>query len=198
MARTDHLRHSDSGYNRQMTAARANWTFLRVLGLVYVVAFWSLSRQIDGLIGSAGILPAHAYMDSVRTFVAAEHIGLDRFRLLPTLCWISASDPFLRGLTFAGIALGALLIAAVLPGIVLPLLWIDYLSLTVVAREFLSYQWDALLLEAGFLAIFVAPLVVVERPRAPSPPPRPGVWLMLWLVFRLMCGSGVVKLASGD
>jgi hypothetical protein len=193
-----HPRNSDSGYNRQMTAARANWTFLRLLGFVYVVAFWSLSRQIDGLIGAAGILPAHAYMDSARTFVAAEHIGLDRFRLLPTLCWMSASDGFLRGLTFAGIGLGALLVAGVLPAVVLPLLWIDYLSLSVVAREFLAYQWDALLLEVGLLAIFVAPLVIVERARSPAAPPRLGVWLMLWLLFRLMFGSGVVKLVSGD
>jgi len=181
-----------------MTAARANWTFLRLLGVVYVVAFWSLSRQVTGLIGADGILPAHAYMDSARAFVAAQHIGLDRYRLLPTLCWISASDAFLRGLTFAGIGLGALLVAGVLPALVLPLLWIDYLSLSVVAREFLAYQWDALLLEAGLLAIFVAPLVVVERARSPVAPPRLGLWLMLWLVFRLMFGSGVVKLASGD
>jgi lipase maturation factor 1 len=181
-----------------MTAARANWIFLRLLGLVYVVAFWSLSRQIAALIGTEGILPAHAYMDSARAFVAAEHIGPDRYRLLPTLCWISASDPFLHVLTFAGIGLGALLVAGVLPAVVVPLLWIDYLSLSVVAREFLSYQWDALLLEAGLLAIFVAPLVLVERARSPVAPPRLGVWLMLWLVFRLMFGSGVVKLASGD
>ena len=181
-----------------MTAARANWTFLRLLGVVYVVAFWSLSRQIVGLIGTEGILPAHAYMDSARAFVSAEHIGLDRYRLVPTLCWISASDAFLRVLTFAGFGLGALLVAGVLPAVVLPLLWIDYLSLSVVAREFLSYQWDALLLEAGLLAIFVAPLVVVERARSPAAPPRLGVWLMLWLLFRLMFGSGLVKLASGD
>jgi len=181
-----------------MTAARANWTFLRLLGLVYVVAFWSLSRQVTGLIGAEGILPAHAYMDSARAFVAAQNIGVDRYRLLPTLCWMSASDAFLRGLTFAGIGLGVLLVAGVLPAVVLPLLWIDYLSLSVVAREFLSYQWDALLLEAGLLAIFVAPLVLVERVRSPVAPPRLGVWLMLWLVFRLMFGSGVVKLASGD
>ena len=181
-----------------MTAARANWTFLRLLGFVYVVAFWSLSRQVTGLIGAEGLLPAHAYMDSARAFVAAHDIGLDRYRLLPTLCWIGASDAFLRALTFAGIGLGALLVAGVLPAVVLPLLWIDYLSLSVVAREFLSYQWDALLLEAGLLAIFVAPLVLVERARSPVAPPRLGVWLMLWLVFRLMFGSGVVKLASGD
>src|SRR5262249_7132501 len=125
-------------------------------------------------------------------------IGIDRFRLLPTLCWISCSDTFLRALTFAGVALGVLLVAGILPPLVLALLWIDYLSLSVVSREFLSYQWDALLLEAGFLAIFVAAPVMIERARAPEAPPRPGIWLMLWLVFRLMLGSGIAKLASGD
>src|SRR2546423_6444189 len=181
-----------------LTPARANWLFLRLLGLVYLAAFWSLAVQVAGLIGANGILPAHAYMDSARAFVAAEHVGIDRFRLLPTLCWISTSDAFLHGLTLAGVALAVLLTIGVLPAVVVPLLWIDYLSLSVVAREFLSYQWDALLLEAGLLAIFIAPLVIVERARAPVAPPRLGVWLMLWLVFRLMFGSGVVKLASGD
>src|SRR5262249_31710320 len=145
-----------------------------------------------------GILPARAYMSSARAFVLAEHIGLDRFRLLPTVCWLSTSDAFLRGLALSGAALAALLVAGVLPALVLTLLWLDYLSLSVVAREFLSSQWAALLLETGFLAIFLAPLVLVERPRAPAAPPRLGVWLMLWLLFRLMFGSGIVKLASGD
>jgi len=40
--------------------------------------------------------------------------------------------------------------------------------------------------------------VLIERPRAPAAPPRLGIWLMLWLSFRLMFGSGIVKLASGD
>ena len=181
-----------------LSAARANWIFLRILGVVYVVAFGSLAVQVVGLIGANGILPAHAYMDGARAFVAAQHIGIDRYRLLPTLCWIDASDAFLRALSIGGVVLAVLLAAGLVPAIVLPLLWVDYLSLSAVAREFLSYQWDALLLEAGFLAIFVAPLVVRERWRTPVAPPRLGVWLMLWLVFRLMFGSGIVKLASGD
>jgi hypothetical protein len=172
--------------------------FLRLLGLTYLLAFWSLHTQVLGLIGHDGILPAAEYMARARQFVAAEQIGLDRFRLLPTLCWLSASDEFLRALCIAGIALGGLLIAGILPAIVVPLLWIDYLSLTVVAREFFSFQWDALLLEAGLLAIVVTPLVLRERPGSPVDPPRLGVWLMWWLVFRLMIGSGLVKLTSGD
>jgi len=127
-----------------MTPARANWLFLRLLGLVYVIAFLSLMVQVTGLIGAHGILPARAYMDAARAFVASEHIGIDRYRLLPTLCWIDASDQFLRALCLAGAVLGGLLTIGVLPALAAPLLWIDYLSLSAVAREFLSYQWDAL------------------------------------------------------
>ncbi len=35
------------------------WIFLRLLGIVFIVAFLSLSVQIKGLIGNNGILPAH-------------------------------------------------------------------------------------------------------------------------------------------
>ena len=91
-----------------------------------------------------------------------------------------------------------LLIAGILSTPALILLWLFYLSLSVVGQEFLSYQWDTLLLETGFLAIFLAPVTFRERRRELIAPPRVIVWLFLWLLFRLMVGSGVVKLASGD
>src|SRR5262249_27678736 len=72
------------------------------------------------------------------------------------------------------------------------------LSLVVVCQEFLSYQWDALLLEAGFLAILLAPMTWWDGYHRASDPRRVARWLLWWLLFRLMFGSGVVKLASGD
>ena len=180
------------------TYAVTSWLFLRLLGVVYLLAFWSLATQILGLVGHDGILPARLYMDGARAFVGAEHIGADRFRLLPTLCWLGTSDLFLRALCLAGAAFASLLIAGIAPALVLALLWVDYLSLSVVGRDFLSFQWDALLLEAGFLAIFIAPLGFRERLRTAVDPPRLAVWLLLWLLCRLMVGSGAVKLASGD
>ena len=77
---------------REALIRRATWLFLRLLGLTYLLAFWSLHTQILGLIGHDGILPAARYMARAQQFVAAEQVGLDRFRLLPTLCWLSASD----------------------------------------------------------------------------------------------------------
>ena len=174
------------------------WIFRRLLGAIYLLAFWSLGTQIAGLVGDRGILPAHVWMTAARTWAASQDIGLERFHLLPTLCWISTSDAFLKGLCFSGAALSLLLLAGVAPIVVLPILWLEYLSLCVICREFLSYQWDALLLETGLLAIGLAPLRWIDRPRGRDRPPRLAVWLMLWLLFRLILGSGLVKLASGD
>jgi len=176
----------------------SSWLFLRLLGLVYLFAFWSLGSQIVGLVGHDGIQPARLYMDAARSYVVSEQIGIDRFRLLPTLAWISTSDAFLRGLCFAGAALSALLVAGIGSGFVVPLLWLMYLSLSIVAREFLSYQWDALLLETGLIAVFLAPAAIRERTRDHARIPWLARALLIFLLFRLMIGSGAVKLASGD
>lgn len=181
-----------------ITDAAPGWLFRRLLGLVYLFAFWSLARQVAGLIGHDGILPAADYLNQIREWVAGQEIGIDRFRLFPTLAWISTTDAFLTGLSIAGIVFSLLLIVGVAPLVVLPLLWILYLSLSTVGQDFFTYQWDALLLETGFLAIFVAPAVWLDRLRDAQPLPRLGKWLLLWLLFRLTVGSGAIKLASGD
>src|SRR5436190_107863 len=78
------------------------------------------------------------------------------------------------------------------------LLWLLYLSLFNVARPWLGFQWDVLLLETGFLAIFFAPWTT--RPEWPPAAAAPKIilWLFYWLLFRLMFSSGVAKLRSGD
>ena len=98
----------------------------------------------------------------------------------------------------AGAVLSALLLAGIAPVPILGALWALYLSLAVVGQVFLGYQWDALLLETGLLAVFLAPGGLWRRPGRESPPPPIVVWLFRWLLFRLMFGSGLVKLASGD
>jgi len=82
--------------------------------------------------------------------------------------------------------------------VTLPLLWLAYLWLSNAGGEFLAFQWDALLLETGLLSMVLARFTIRERVRDAIDPPRLAVWLMLWLLFRLMLGSGAVKLASGD
>src|ERR1039457_1686406 len=115
-----------------------------------------------------------------------------------TLGWWSASDRALHWQCGAGLILSILLLAGIAPAPALFLLWAVYLSLSTIASPFLNFQWDALLLETGFLAIFFAPLQLRERPWRQPEPSRPVLWLLRWLLFRLMFESGWVKLASGD
>ena len=172
------------------------WLFLRLLGVVYLVAFLSLNAQVLGLIGSNGIVPARQVMRSVEQDTTAP--GFDQFRQMPTLCWLSAEDDYLRAQCVAGIALSVLLILNIAPAICLALLWLLYLSLATVSTVFLGYQWDNLLLEVGLLAIFFAPLRLWPNLAREAPPPRIVLWLLRWLLFRLMFASGAVKLLSGD
>ncbi len=167
--------------------------FLRGLGLIYLFAFLSLWVQIDGLIGSRGILPAAKYLEAART---SDLSIIHQFFILPTFCWFNASDAFLHFMCLAGAGLSGVLILGFFPVPVLALLWLFYLSLTNVGQIFLGYQWDSLLLEAGFIAIFFAPLHWrIETPAAPS---RIAGFMLRWLIFRLMFLSGLVKLSSND
>ena len=176
------------------TYARSAWLFRRLLGVVYVCAFWSLATQVLGLVGSRGILPASEFMEAAR----AQDFGYARFHQVPTLFWLSTSDTFLRAVCIAGTAAGALAATGIAPLATLVTAWIAFLSMTVVGQEFFYYQWDALLLEAGFLALLISPARWRDRTRDAPAPPRPAVWLMVWLLFRLMTASGAVKLTSGD
>jgi hypothetical protein len=183
----------DQDDNRRSYAI-ARSMFLRALGVVYLAAFLSLLVQIDGLVGSKGILPA-------ADFLAASHTpgrtALREFFHLPTFCWINSSDPFLHLLTLGGAVLAGMLIVGRFPFPVLVLLWLFYLSLVNVGQIFLRYQWDALLLETGFLAIFFAPLSwrLSFTGAAPS---RIVLLLLHWLLFRLIFLSGLVKWISED
>ncbi|MEO8431006.1 MAG: lipase maturation factor family protein [Acidobacteriota bacterium] len=174
------------------THSAAAILFLRLLGLVFLAAFVSVWFQVDGLVGSRGILPVRELL----TFLS-ERLGAERFWLVPTLSWFDASDGFLHAQCAAGAVLSILLALGFFPAACAAGATVLYLSLSAAGQTFFSFQWDTLLVEAGFLAIFLAPLSA--RLRFPSEGPRrTAVFLLRWLVFRLNFSSGVVKLGSGD
>ncbi len=170
----------------------ANALFLRLLGFCYLAAFLSLWLQVDGLVGSGGILPVRDFLEAVRA-----QLGGARWTLFPTLCWVDAGDGFLHFLCAGGTAASLLLLVGLVPVPALLVCWGFYLSLSVAGQEFLEFQWDILLLETGFLALWLAP---VKRWRfgLSLEASRVARALLLWLLFRLMFSSGFVKLASGD
>ena len=180
-------------HTNKTTFYLSRWLFLRGLGCIYLIAFLSLWVQIHGLVGSNGILPAGEYLTAVR-----QQIGPEGYYLLPTLFWLNPSDAFLHFLCAGGVVLSLALIAGFFPRITLAGLWGLYLSLVTVGQVFLSFQWDVLLLEVGFLAIFFAPLQIRETFSRATAPSVPFLWLLRWLLFRLMFASGFVKLASDE
>jgi len=171
---------------RQHAYARA--LFLRLLGLIFLVAFLSLGVQVLLLFGSRGLLPAAPYLEALRPTATLWET--------PTLFWLNCSDQTLRAATATGALLSLGLILNLAPFFCLVGLWALYLSFVTIGQDFLSFQWDNLLLESAFFALFITPMG--RRPRRPPPPHRLGVFLMLWLLFRLHVESGAAKLLSGD
>jgi hypothetical protein len=156
----------------------------RGLSLIYLLAFVQALYEFPALLGERGLLPVPAYLRTAR------------FRRAPSLFQLKYSDRLLRVVA----ATGALLAGAVLAGIPqrgpLPLtmfvwflLWALYLSIVNVGQRFYSFGWESLLLEAGFLAIFLG--------NVHTAPPLPVLLLFRWLTFRVEFGAGLIKL-RGD
>jgi len=181
------------GVSAKPTYARASALFLRLLALSYLAAFVSLWVQVDGLIGPRGILPADRFLEWVRG-----QTGNERYWLVPTLAWLSPGAGMLHFLCGAGAVVSLAVLLGIAPTLGLFLAWVFYLSLSSVGQIFLGYQWDALLLETGLLAIFLSPPAWRLRVSSLRPPSETTRRLLLWLLFRLMFSSGVVKLGSGD
>jgi predicted DCC family thiol-disulfide oxidoreductase YuxK len=161
--------------------ALVSWIFLRFFGAIYVAAFASLGVQILGLVGHHGILPLTDYL-------AAAHraYGDSAYWKLPSLFWVNSGDFALVAGTVVGALLGLLVVADKWTRPALMALFALYLSYVYAGQEFMSFQWDSLLLETGFLAIFLTGGSKIV------------VWLFRWLVFRYLFLAGIVKLLSGD
>ncbi len=170
------------------------FVFLRMLGLVYSVAFLIVLLQWEPLLGSHGLLPAASFLEEV---AGANGRSLGTAFRLPTLFWLGATDAAFRVAAWVGFGLSMALLLGFANVPSLFSLWLIYMSFVHVGQIFYSYGWEILLLETGFLAIFLAPLWR-PGPFPRSTPPSPVVMVLLrWLVFRLMLGAGLIKL-RGD
>ncbi len=172
------------GWDESYEAVR--WCFLRAMGLSYLFAFFSLAWQVGVLFSSRGLSPSARYLEAVAGQIPVAPI---RWQEVPTLFWINSSDGFLSACAWLGVILSLLVVLNIGSRIFLPLLWIIYLSFVSVGVPFLQYQWDALILETGFLAILFA---LTKQPSLLF------LWLLRWLCFRLMFLNGVVKIMAVD
>ena len=164
--------------------ALARSLFQHGLAAVYLVAFLVAAREFVPLLGTRGLLP-------VPRFVAAAP-----FRRAPSLFHLHYSDRAARLAAWTGAALALVALLGIPDAWPAPAvlalwaaLWVLYLSFVNVGQTFYAFGWESLLLETGFLAIFLGP---------PSlPVAAPLVWLVRWLLFRVELGAGLIKL-RGD
>ena len=152
----------------------------RALGAIYLVAFLVAINQFRPLLGEKGLLPAPLFLSRV-SFLQA-----------PSLFHLRYSDPLLLVVAWAGVLLslgvvtgGVELLPPAISILVWFALWVLYQSIVNVGQIFYGFGWETLLLEAGFLAIFLG--------AGPTIPAWPLILLFRWLVFRVEFGAGLIK-----
>jgi hypothetical protein len=169
------------------------FVILRLLGVVYAVGFLIAVNQILPLIGSDGLLPIESFINRLRLALGSSFSG---FLRLPSLFWLNHSDAALLVAAWTGLVLSCVVIAGFANALLLAILWALYMSFVHLGQGWYGYGWEVQLLETGFLAIFLCPLLD-GRPFPRREPPLPILWLFRWLIFRMMLGAGLIKL-RGD
>jgi lipase maturation factor 1 len=177
---------------RQSCYVVSTWLFGRALGAVFLIALLSIGSQIQGLVGAHGVVPV---TEQLAFYVA--RLGRAAAWQVPSLLWWNASDAALVGWAWLGGGAAALLTLGVVPRVALITCIATYLSLMNLGGPFTHFQWDSLLIETGFAALFVTPGTWWHSPvqRAGS---VLGRLVSVLLLAKLMFLSGWVKLASGD
>ncbi len=167
---------------------------LRLLGFVYAFAFLAAALQLVPLIGAHGLLPVGTYLDRVASYLGSPLSG---FLRLPSLFWIDHSDLALRFVAWTGFILSGVVVVGYANSLIMGALWLLYMSIVHVGQDWYGYGWEIQLLETGVLAIFLCPLFD-GRPFSRRPPPVVVIWLFRWLTFRIMLGSGLIKIRGDE
>jgi hypothetical protein len=167
---------------------------LRLLGAIYAVAFLVAINQIVPLIGANGLLPVGMFLKRVGDALGSPGAGFAR---LPSLFWFVHSDATLLTAAWIGFALSCVVLAGFANALLLAVLWFLYMSFVHVGQDWYGYGWEIQLLETGFLAIFLCPLLDL-RPFPKHAPPTPIIGLFRWLTFRIMLGAGLIKIRGDD
>ena len=156
----------------------------RSTATLYFVAFLSSFNQFPALLGERGLLPVPEHLE---WFNRLGRPSLFRWRY---------SDRLLRTVCWGGMAIAATLVAGLpqlgppwVPLLAFLTLWLLYMSIVNVGQTFYGFGWEMLLLEAGFTVAFLG--------SDQTPPPRPILILLAWLVFRLEFGAGLIKIRGG-
>ena len=170
------------------------FVILRFVGFIYAIAFLVAANQLVPLIGARGLTPAWAFLDQLHAYFGSRHAAMLR---VPTLFWFGVSDGGLSVFAWIGFGLSLVVLAGYANSILMTVLWAMYMSIVHIGQIWYGYGWETQLLETGFLSIFLCPLLN-PRPFPKRPPPLLVIWLFRWLGFRIMIGSGLIKLRGDE
>jgi len=158
--------------------------FQRAMALTYLIAFLAAFNQFKALLGEKGLLPVPQFLKYVN------------FKQAPSIFHLHYSDAFLIFIVLIGIALSLVALFGLseqgplwISMATWFILWVLYLSIVNVGQTFYSFGWETMLLEAGFLTIFLGasryavPIIII--------------FLLRWMLIRLEVGAGLIKL-RGD
>jgi len=155
----------------------------RSLGFVYLIGFLIAFNQFRPLAGEHGLAPIRHFLQRVDFWDA------------PSLFWVDASDRTTAAVALTGVFLAACAVTGLSDAFGMAvsvsvwfLLWLFYLSFVNVGQVFYGFGWETLLLETGFLAIFLG--------SKNTAPPAIVIWLLRWVLFRVMFGAGLIKLRA--
>ena len=183
---------------RRTSNRRSYWLtrfmILRLLGIVYAVAFYVAVRQVLPLLGSDGLTPVDLYIHRVNAVLGSNGAGFVR---LPSLFWLWHSDTALLTIAWTGFLLSLIVVAGYANAVLMFVLWLLYMSIVHVGQIWYGYGWEIQLLETGFLAIFLCPLIDM-RPFPKRETPFLIIVLFRWLIFRIMLGAGLIKLRGDE
>jgi len=156
----------------------------RGMAFIYLISFIIILYQWKPLLGENGITPVHLFLKRVRFWDA------------PSLFWMFPKNSAFMVIAWIGLALALLALTGFSEKFGTPvsmvvwfLLWLLMLSYVNVGQTWYSFGWETMLLEAGFLTIFLG--------AQGTEPPVIVIWLFRWMLFRLMFGAGLIKL-RGD
>ena len=184
--------------SRPVSPAPTYWLtrfmILRLLGVVYGIAFLVAINQVLPLIGSHGLTPVDIYLNRISVALGSNAAG---FKRLPSLFWFWHSDTALVSMAWVGFLLSCVVVVGFANAPLLTLIWILYMSFVHVGQEWYGYGWEIQLIETGFLAIFLCPLFDM-RPFPGRQPPIAIIILFRWLICRIMLGAGLIKIRGDE
>src|SRR4029079_667674 len=155
-----------------------------------LMAFLTLVNQGRGLVGAHGLEPAADFLTDVAAQLGGRGAG---FGEMPTLFGRGADDRAILAAGWVGVGLSLLVIAGYANALMLIVLCVLQISVINIGQDFYAFGWETQLVETGFLCIFLCPLLD-GRPFPRRAPPAPVVWLLRWLIMRVMWGAGLLKL----